>query len=229
MHQATHQVKQETVHSGPWSEKRTSEVDCVDGNCQKSMSIMGPGPAAFALGGLVPLSIHNHMPCMKAVWQRLADAQQQLPEMRPMLVRVKFLRPRAPPVAVITDEELEASPPPTVDQSQALFLTSACIMAAVGVTFAAIMGCRLMCAGKAQARETPLQALGEPLFQDMPSEMFLATEVNPSSAVKPSATPTQVYLKDFYARVAAPTTVAEVVTIYLGHLYKQASSEAVSV
>jgi len=263
MHTETHKVFTETSSDG--LQKRTTEVDCKDGDCSKSVSFFGHLPGLFS--SMAPTNIFKGMPRagesmpemqttmgggmqmempekMKWLMHRMHHCHhmmhhmmnrfrggvddQKMPQMPVQHMSLHFLAPTAN-VVQMQAPPFEAEEPAVVDAAPEVPVEFQ-VIAGVGFVSFVVMFIALarMCLfGKAQARERPLEALGQPLAPEAQAELGLAqgVVVPPQSLadfVKIPATPTQSYLLNLYARAGKPTSEAELATVVLRDVYSAA-------
>lgn len=250
LHTETHKVTTETSMDG----KRVSQVDCKDGDCAESMSIMSSMmPSMASLRGRIGMP---GMPCMKGLMQGIPESMPGMERMKGMMSRMEgmrhhmmhrewpmqslpFLAPRRRDIVIMTDEVPEApelavaAPPPTetIGAFEAALLGMAGV-ALLGMTLSAFLIIRSCCFGKVQARDRPLQELGEPLAPEDQAELGVVrgVVVHPQATgvrlpAKTAATgATQSYLLDVYAR-AAKQSSAKLAASLLSNIYEAASQK----
>ncbi|OLP97256.1 hypothetical protein AK812_SmicGene20433 [Symbiodinium microadriaticum] len=198
----------------------THKVDCKDGDCSKSVSFFGHLPGMFS--SMAPTNIFKGMPRttqmelpekMKFLMHRMhhhchhmvhhmmirfrggAD-DQKMPQMPVQRMSLHFLAPTANIVQMQAPPVEEAEEPVPVGETVPVEFQVIAGLGFVSFVVIFIALARMCLFGKAQARERPLQALGQPLAPEAQAELGLAegVAVPPQSLadfVKMPATPTQ--------------------------------------
>lgn len=243
-HQETHEVNKQMFHHGPDIEQRVSHVDCHDGNCQQASSSMWrPGQAFLErMKGGAPVLLYHGRGCMGHMMERVAALKTLLTHriqhhmwtpMRPPM-DIKIMHPVAMGPMVIDDAqpgstlgaEAVVPMPPTVPETQDLLVLAIGGMSIIAIAFSLVMLIR-NCVCRKEARELPLEALGQPLEPAGQAELGLASSVSKALPVAgafqapPEEVAAKAYLQELYTRVT-PKTDAEVAAVYLCSLYERA-------
>lgn len=246
-HSKTHKVITETSNDG--LEKKVSETLCKDGNCHQHVTFMGQVPAFMSsMAPRMPRmpdlpmmpDMRQHMAVMMDRMQRMQHHMrpymQNMQHYMPPMQRIHFLAPRGqetvevmvPMERIMTDAPVAMSAPLPRHASAGGFsdvlLVGVC-GALIAAAFAIVMFLRTVLGGKAQAREMPLQALGQPLAPEAQAEQGLAMGTQAFVGAK---LPLRAYLQDLYNRAGAPRTEAELAVVLLGDIYKNAIQKAVA-
>lgn len=250
LHSKTHKIMTET--SGDGFEKTVSETLCKDGNCQKHISFVGRVPALMS--SMAPSNLYNGMPGMPDMGQHMAVMMDRMQHMHhhmkhhmhhymknmqhymPPMKEIHFLVPGGKetvevmmPMEVITDAPVSVSAPAPLAQYSAgysdLSMILLCLTPVIAVCCGIMMFLRNVLGGKAQAREMPLEALGQPLAPEAVAEEGLGMGCQAPVRAKGQL---HAYLQDLYNRAGAPRTKAELAVVLLGDIYKNAIQRAVA-
>lgn len=249
LHEKTHKIMTETSEDGV--EKKVSETLCKDGNCQQHVTFMGRMPALMS--SMAPPYLYNNMPGMPDMGQRVAIMMDRMQHMHhhmkhhmhhymknmqhymPPMKVIHVLVPRGKvsvevmmPMEVITDAPVAVSAPAPEQHAGGysdLSMILLCLAPLIAGCCGIMVFLRNVLVGKAQAREMPLQALGQPLAPEAVAEQGLGMGAQVSVGTKG---PLRAYLQDLYNRAGAPRTEAELAVVLLGDVYKNAVQRAVA-
>eukprot|EP00930_Biecheleria_cincta_P053478 TRINITY_DN3899_c0_g1_i1.p1 TRINITY_DN3899_c0_g1~~TRINITY_DN3899_c0_g1_i1.p1 ORF type:complete len:291 (+),score=61.17 TRINITY_DN3899_c0_g1_i1:1156-2028(+) len=249
LHRKSRKVVTETSEDG--REKTVSETLCKDGNCQQHVTFMGRMPEFMS--SMVPQTFYNGMPGMPDISQHMAVMMDRMQQMHhhakhhmhhymksmqhymPAMQEVHFLAPRGKegvevmmPMGIITDAPVAVAAPALTRHAggySAPLIILLCLMPLIAACCGIMVFLRKVLFGKAQAREMPLQALGQPLAPEAVAEEGLAMGTQASVGAK---WPLRAYLQDLYNRAGAPRTEAELAGVLLGEVYRNAAQKAVA-